>query len=57
MYDLVILAVAATLNLSGLANVHAGTRPPCAAGATAQAAATASSHAVCAVDPATIRPE
>lgn len=56
MCDLVILAVAATLNLFGLANV-AGTRPPCAAGATTQAAATTASHAVCAVDPATIRPQ
>lgn len=56
MYDLVILAVAATLNLSGLANV-AGPRPPCSAGFTTQTAATASPHAVCVVDPAAIRPE
>ncbi len=51
VYELVILAVAATLNLSSLANANAGTRPPCAASTAAQAVSATRPHTVCVVDP------
>lgn len=54
MYELVILAVAATLNLSSLANANVGTRPPCAASTAAQAVSATRPQTVCVVDPEAI---